>query len=135
MFIVSKLYIIVILFNLLSTCYIRLFMSSLVDFYYNKNTIRKIKKDETFKDKILFSKYKTKIPKLFYAYYYTILTFNIISIIIYAFFKLIPILNSYEFKIGQSIIICNIISIIIMEIPFWQWGRARGWKFDRWLKK
>lgn len=53
-----------IIFSLVSVIHIRLIMSSLVDFYYNRSAIKKVKKTEKFKDKLTFAKYKKKNPSV-----------------------------------------------------------------------
>ena len=53
----STLYIQVVILNVATTCYATAFMYMLVDFYYNRSAVKKIKKSSSFKDKLLFSKY------------------------------------------------------------------------------
>ena len=94
------------------------------------------KKTESIKDKILFSKYKEKIPALFYFYYYAVIIVNFVLIIIYFIFMAIPETVSYGKWILNAHFIFNSVWNLIPLIMFWQKNlRVNGYKYDRWLKK
>lgn len=125
-----------IIFALSSLFHTRLFMSSLVDFYYNRSAIRKIKKTESFKDKLTFAKYKKRIPQLFYICYFVIIAVNAVGLILLAVFYAIPKLKTCAYWNDVILTIFNILCIVIPNILFWQKDmHIKGFKFDRWLKK
>ncbi|MFR6065420.1 MAG: hypothetical protein ACLUH5_05170 [Eubacterium sp.] len=125
-----------IIFSLVSVIHIRLIMSILVDFYYNRSAIKKIKKTEKFKDKLTFAKYKKRIPQLFYICYFVIITVNALGLILLAVFYAIPKLKACAYWDDIILTVFNILCIATPHLLFWQKDmRAKGFKFDRWLKK
>ena len=115
---------------------IRGFMYGLVKFYFNKSAVKKIEKSSNFAEKFFYSKYKSKIPKLFYCYYYIALAFSPIMLIVYIIFINIPDLKPYEIYVQLIDYIFNFIWLSLPEIFFWQKDfRSKGFKYDRWLKK
>lgn len=125
-----------IIFALASLIHTRLFMSSLVDFYYNRSAIKKIKKTENFKDKLTFEKYKKRIPRLFYICYFVIIAVNALGLILLAVFCAIPKLKACAYWDDIILTVFNGLCIAIPNILFWHKDiRAKGFKFDRWLKK
>lgn len=111
-------------------------MNDLVSFYYKKGKRKEIKKTQTLKDKVLFSKYKEKIPGIFYFGYYTAFIVNFILIVSYFIVFSIPEIKSYSKWIVVAHFIFNSIWFITPFIMFWQkdW-RVKGFKYNRWLKK
>ena len=125
-----------ILYSFISVFHILSIMYDLVSFYYTKSKRKTIKKTESVKDKILFSKYKEKIPALFYFYYYDVIIFNFILIILYFIFMLIPETAPYGKWILLAHFIFNSVWNLIPFIMFWQKNlNVNGYKYDRWLKK
>ena len=131
----STLYIQVVILNVATTCYAAAFMSMLVDFYYNRSAVKKIKKVSSFKDKLLFSKYKAKIPTLFYVYYYAVSIVNTVFLILCTVFRFVSSLKPYGHKLYIAVIVLDLIFILVVLIPFWNGGTHQGFKFERWLKK
>lgn len=125
-----------ILYSFISIFHIVSIMYDLVSFYYTKGKRKAIKKTESLKDKILFSKYKEKIPSLFYFYYYSVIILNFILILLYFIFMAIPETVSYGKRILLTHFIFNSVWNLIPFIMFWQKNlNVNGYKYDRWLKK
>lgn len=61
----STLYIQVVILNVATTCYATAFMYMLVDFYYNRSAVKKIKKASSFKDKYYFQNIRQKYRRCF----------------------------------------------------------------------
>lgn len=115
---------------------IRGFMYGLVKFYFNKSAIKKIEKSSNLVDKFFYLKYKIKIPKIFYFYYFIALFFSPIMLIVYIIFINVSVLKPYEIYVQLFDYIFNLIWISLPEIFFWQKDfRSKGYKYDRWLKK
>lgn len=125
-----------VFYTTLSVFHILSIMDDLVAFYYTKGKRKEMKKKESIKDKILFSKYKEKIPTLFYLYYYAVVIVNFILIILYFIFMAFPKTVSYEKWILLAHFVFNSIWNVIPFVMFWQKNlRVNGYKYDRWLKK
>ena len=123
-------------YTFFSVFHILSIMYDLVSFYYTKGKRKSIKKTESVKDKILFSKYKEKIPALFYFYYYAVIIVNFVLIVLYFVFASIHETVSYGKWILNAHFIFNSVWNLIPLIMFWQknlW--VNGYKYDRWLKK
>lgn len=130
--------------ELLGICFISLstvlfaksIMSDLADFYYNRSARKKINKASNFKDKLLYSKYKERIPKLFFIYYYVISVINPVTVILFIVFHQVSVLNHFAKPTHIALDTFNILCMLIPSILFWQKDvRAKGFKYDRWLKK
>lgn len=111
-------------------------MSDLANLYYNRSAQKKINKNSNLTEKLLYSKYKEKIPKIFYIYYYVISVINPITVILFIVFHQVSALNHFATPTHIALDTFNILCVLIPSILFWQkdvW--AKGFKYDRWLKK
>lgn len=126
-------FIVFVLLYFLTMVEMRLFMNELTMFYYNKSRIKKIKKEENIIDKLLYWKYKDRVPKLFYILYYLMLLLHPIAIIAYLILSKISLLESYANWVIGAVALYDFIYVNGILILFW--SNKSGWNFGKWLKK
>lgn len=117
----------------ISFAYIRGFLYGVKRYRLNNSAYKKIKKGETFKQWFFYSRYKSVIPTLWRAVYYTILLLHLSAFICIFFVVLTWISLSIADKLIAILFYFDAAWISLTMICFWQ--PKSGFKYERWITK
>ena len=114
--------------------FLRLFLGGIKLYQLNNSAYKKRKKGETFKEWLLYSRYKEEIPTVLRAFYFLVLlihTAALISCCIFAYIINVPI------EIGRmilgGIIAFDFIWLLVIALLFW--SPRPGFAYERWITK
>ena len=113
--------------------YYRGFLDGAVLYQINNSAYKKRKKNQSFQEWLLFSRFKEEIPRVFMLLYYTIWILHLLGFVLSLFFYFI----NFSAKFGSVtvFIIIGFDSISMLAIALLFWSSKPGYKYSRWIKK
>ena len=123
---------------LFSVSYIRAFIDRLLFYQRSINAFITRSKGQTFKEWLLYSRFKEDLPKIILKLYYVILIINSVCLIAWIFVYIIGLPINFRKVLMFFVLGFNIIWIGILEIIFWKPREDRKFKeyaFERYFKK
>lgn len=124
---------VVIICYLLSFLYIRGFLEGIKYYQLNTSARKKRKKGQTFKEWLLYSRYREEIPKILLIGYFLIVAIHLLALISCIIFNLIKPLDGFGHILAKGILMFDGLWMIIIQLLFWQ--AKPGFKYERWIKK
>lgn len=116
----------------LSLFYARGFLSGLISYQLNNNAYKKRKKNQTFKEWLLYSRFKLEIPKAFLILYYIILIIHPLCSFFCAIFHLLK-LHDIGTMLIDILIFFDCGWTLLIHLLFWQ--SKPGYAYERWIDK
>lgn len=113
---------------------IRCFLSGIKSYQLNNNAYKKRKKGETFKEWLLYSRYKEEIPKILRVFYYFVLIVHLAGLLACLFGYIITLPLSIGRKLATAIAGFDCVWIIIIALLFWTPG-PNNFAYERWITK
>ena len=112
---------------------IRCFLYGIKRYQLNNSAYKKKKKGETFKEWMLYSRYKAEIPKILLTLYYCILLIHFLCLVACTFCYIL----NLPLEVGSTLV--KIVAgfdatwIIITNLLFW--SPRREYAYGRWITK
>lgn len=118
---------------IISLWYIRGFLWGEIDYQLNKSAVNKRAKGQTFKEWLMFSRYRDAIPKILLSVYFLILGMHPLAFIFCVISHFIKPLDGFGPIIAKGIFWFDGVLLLIIQLLFWQ--AKPGFKYERWIKK
>lgn len=118
----------------ISFIHIRGFLYGVKRYQLNNSALKKRKKGETFKEWLLYSRYKNEIPRILLALYYSILLIHIVGFIVCPFLYILKLSSEIGEAISKIIACFDAVSILLICFLFWSPKRA-DFVYERWIPK
>ncbi len=114
---------------------IRGFLSGVKRYQLNKSALKKIRKTETFKERMLYTKFKNEIPKSLRVLYFSILIVHGVGFIVCILLYFIDADISYKNgeKIVLGIVCYDGVWAGLLALLFWSPGK--DFAYERWITK
>lgn len=126
--------IIVILYiYILVFVFIRGFLYGVKRYQLNNSAYKKRKENETFKEWLLYSRYKQEIPKVLRILYFVVLIIHPVSLIACLLMYLIDLSLTVGWLIAVIIVVFDSLWVSAIALLFWSPGRS--YALNRWIKK
>lgn len=114
---------------------IRGFLTGVKSYQLNKSALKKRRKSESFKERMLYSKFKEEIPKALLLLYFSILIVHPVAIVVCILLRFID--TDISFNIGgiiaKTIFYFDIAWMLIIMLLFWTPGT--GFAYERWITR
>lgn len=114
--------------GLLTLLFFRDFIRGIKFYQLNKSAYKKRKKGETFKEWLLYSRYKEEIPKIIRILYFAVLIIHPAGIIVGLFVPL-----NIGGKIAKTTWWLDCLLVIVISLLFWT--PSGDMKYERWISK
>ena len=125
--------IVIILCYFISLIFVRGFLYGIKRYQLNNSAYKKRKKGETFKEWLLYSRYKEEIPKVLRVLYYSVLIIHPACLI----FCLVAYIIKLPLIVGGIIAIdiaaLDVVWMLVIALLFWSPGR--DYAYERWITK
>ena len=118
---------------LLSFCFYRCFLYGVKTYQLNNSALKKREKGQSFKEWLLYTRYKEEIPKILLVVYYFILIIHLLGIIS----CIILHFTDKNYLITGRIIVIFFVCfdvILWLTIQILFWGK-QDFAYDRWINK
>lgn len=125
---------------LIAICYflsfwcIRQELSGIIMYQLNNSAWKKRKKGMTFKEWLLYTRYREEIPKTLLLLYFVIMVIHSLGLAICFLLHLLGPFPEIGGNIAKGIMWFDIGWLVILEVAFWNWP-YRAPKYSRWIKK
>lgn len=118
--------------------FFRSFYAGIKTYQLNNSAYKKRKKGETFREWLLYSRWKKEIPKGLILLYYSVLLIHLVGIIICLLihFANLPIIVDSMYigeVIVRSVFVGDAILWLTIKLLFWSHGRTTP--YERWIAK
>lgn len=124
---------VVIICYLLSFLYIRGFLGGVKYYQLNNSARKKRKKGQTFKEWLLYSRYREEIPRILLIGYLVIVAIHPLVLISCIIINFIKPLDGFGPTLAKGMFVFDGLWIITIQLLFWQ--AKPGFKYERWIKK
>lgn len=125
--------IVILLCFLLSFFDIRGFLYGIKRYQLNNSAYKKRKKGETFKEWLLYSRYKEEIPKALRVLYYSVLIIHPACLIACLLVFIIKIPLNIGAILAIAIAGFDVVWMLVIALLFWSPGR--DYAYERWITK
>ena len=115
----------------LSMLYIRRFLYGVKRYQLNLSACKKRKKGETFKEWLLYSRFKEEIPKILLVLYYIVLIIHPVGVIACAFSRVLSL--NIDRALAKFIAIFDLVWILLLMLLFWTPSGDDA--YERWITK
>ena len=113
---------------------IRSELSCISSYQLNKNAYKKRKKGMTFKERLLYSRYREEIPKLFLYLYFLIVIGHPAVLFVCLLLSLLGPCTEVGEIFAKGVAGFDFGWLLLYVLAFW-FGRGSGPKYSRWIKK
>lgn len=119
------------IFSVFSWIYNRCFIGGLISFYYNNSARKKLKKEQSFKEWLFFSKFK-RIPKFVIVIYIIVTFIHIVVLLLFLVFRFVG-----YFKVSSWIVFFTSFfdGVFYVAISLLFWTKDGSFPYGRWFKK
>ena len=118
--------------SVFSWVYNRCFIGGLIRFYYNNSARKKLKKGHSFKEWLLYSRFK-RLPRFVIVIYLIITLIHLIVWILFLVFRFVePLKNISSWSISATTYIDGVFYIIVTLLF---WTKDGSFPYERWFKK
>lgn len=123
-----------ILLFLIAFIFIRSFVAGIKIYQLNKSAYKKIRKQESFKDWLCYTKYKGVIPKIILILYWVVVISHSLGIVLSIVLWFMENPEEIIRKVLKILLYFDGIWYLIIQILFWSPSKPFG-AYDRWIKK
>ena len=113
--------------------FLRFFLYGIKRYQLNNSAYKKRKKGETFKEWLLYSRYKEEIPKILRILYFTVLLIHPLCQIVCLLIRNVKLQFNLGAIIATNVVIFDCVWMTIISLLFW--SPRRGDVYDRWITK
>ncbi len=132
--IAAGLYFLAVMMSLVLFWYLqRSFLDGLIIYLLNKSAIKKRKKGQTLKEYLLYTRFKTEIPKSFLVFYYFTIVSHLLVSVALVIMALLEYSEDLILKILGILFYFNCGWTTIIGILFWSPGKS--FNYGRWISK
>lgn len=118
--------------SVFSWVYNRCFIGGLIRFYYNNSARKKLKKGHSFKEWLLYSRFK-RLPRFVIVIYLIITLIHLIVWILFLVFRFVePLKNISSWSISATTYIDGVFYIIVTLLF---WTKDGNFPYERWFEK
>ena len=125
--------IVVVLCFLMSFFYIRGFLYGVKRYQLNKSAYRKKVKGETFKEWLIYSRFREEIPKTLLILYFLVLLIHSVCLFVCLLLYIIKLPQEIGGTIAKIVAYFDLTWTVIIALLFWSPGR--DYAYDRWIIK
>lgn len=127
-------YLVAVMMSLVLFWYLqRSFLDGLIIYILNKSAVKKRKKGQTLKEYLLYTRFRTEIPKSFLIFYYFIILSHLLVGVVLVIMALIECSEDLTLKILEILFYFNCGWTAVIGILFWSPGKS--FNYGRWIKK
>ena len=114
----------------------RSFLSGIKLYQLNRSAYRKRKKGETFRDWLLYTRWRNEIPRIYIVVYLVSIWFHVIAIIFCAVLDVLLKRDDIGKLITKGVIGIDWISLVIHYFMYWKPGHSSAEvPYERWIKR
>ena len=117
----------------ISLLFVRGFLYGIKRYQLNNSAYKKRKKGETFKEWLLYSRYKEEIPQILRALYYFVLIIHPICLTTCLFIYIIALPLSISEMLTITVAGFDVVWMLAIAVLFWSPGR--DYAYERWITK
>lgn len=125
---------IIILCWALAIFYIRWIISGIIAYQLNNSALKKRKKGITFKERLLYSRYREEIPKVFLYLYFLIMIGHPSVLVVCLILHVLGPYDGIGGTLAKGVADFDIAWLLLYILAFWV-GRGSGPHYSRWIKK
>lgn len=125
--------VVIVLCFLISLLDIRGFFYGIKKYQLNNSAYKKRKKGETFKEWLLYSRYKEEIPKILRVLYYSVLIIHPVCLLTCLFIYIIELPLSVGGILATAIAGFDVVWMLVISLLFWTPGR--DYAYERWITR
>ena len=114
--------------------YIRWILAGIIAYQLNNSALKKRKKGMTFKERLLYSRYREEIPKLFLYLYFLIVIGHPAVLFVCLLLSLLGPCTEVGEIFAKGVAGFDFGWLLLYVLAFW-FGRGSGPKYSRWIKK
>lgn len=118
---------------ILSFFYLRSFMNGIISYQINRSAYKKRMKQKSFRNWLLFTRFRDVIPKGYIVFYNFLILLHIGADVICIFCSLLKCSQSVGPVIAEYILNFDCLWMIILRLFFWTPGRRIP--YERWITK
>ena len=99
----------------------------------NTSARKKREKGQTFKERLLYSRFREEIPRILLIVYFVISAIHLLVLITCIIISFIKPLDGFGPTLAKVIVCFDVLCIITIQLLFWQ--KEPDYKYERWIKK
>ena len=117
----------------LTFVYIRCFFNGIKRYQLNNSAYKKRKKGETFKEWLLYSRYREEIPKILLVAYFSMILINILGLIICVIIYIVKAPQKIGDITARVVCYSDVTLVTITTLLFW--SPSGDDAYERWITK
>ena len=110
----------------------RIFLNAVICYQMNKNAIKKRKKGQSIKERLLYSRFREELPRLAVIWYFLLTPIHLLILAAHIILILVGVPNEVWRKMILVTFFFDGGWIVVLYFMF---CRSYGFKFDPWIKK
>ncbi len=113
--------------------YLRGFISGAIDYQLNLSARKKRRENQTFKEWVLYTRYRNEIPKFLLIWYFMILWLHPIALLFCFLLPFTRITVPYGMTLTKGVLIFDAIWVVTLRLLYW--SSKPGNNYGRWIEK